>query len=255
METAGLAACAAMRTAIVLGATGGFGQACVRILANDGWAVIASARGTAGLDALKRSSPDVQTLALDLRSPDAMARLSAIAPQADLIVHAAAATRYAPFCDLGGTLVEEDLALNVRALVALLERYLPVMKARGSGAILTMSSTAALRPAPGIALYSAAKNFTLSLTECLAAELKQDGITLTCCVAGPMDTDFAIRSGYPRSGTGVSPDLVARRAIEASLSGKAVVYSDRSAMLRAFLYRILPGWLLGQLWRSSTRRA
>jgi short-subunit dehydrogenase len=238
------------RTAIILGATGGFGSACVQILSGAGWTIIAVARDAERLGALKRSAADVQTVALDLGKPDAILQLSQIAPHADLIVHAATETRFAPFCDLPAKTIEDDVSLNISSLVALLAYYLPSMRANRSGAVLTLSSTAALRAAPGIALYAAAKNFAFSLTKSLAAELQAEGVTLTCCVAGPMDTDFARRAGYPASGRGASPHDVARRALDACFAGKTIVYSGWNAMLRAFIYRNLPNWLIGLLWRA-----
>ena len=243
------------RTAIILGATGGFGSASVRILGEDAWNIIAVARNAERLDAIKRSGFNVRTVELDLRLPDAISHLSKAAPEADLIILAAAETKFAPFCDLSREMVEQDLASNLSCFVALLQHYLPSMRANQSGAVLVMSSTAALRPAPGIALYAAAKNFMLSLSRSLAAELRTEGVTVTCCVAGPMDTDFASRAGYPRSGRGTSPDYVARKAIEACLAGKPLIYSDWNAMWRAFLYRNLPDWLFARLWRVGARRA
>jgi Short-chain dehydrogenases of various substrate specificities len=243
------------RIAIILGATGGFGRACVQILVGSGWQVFAVARDADRLDVIRRSIPNVQTVQLDLGASGAVLKLSKVAPRADLIVHAAAETRFAPFCDLDAKSIAEDLSLNLTSLVVILEHYLPSMMVNRSGAVLTMSSTAALRAAPGIALYAAAKSFAFSLTRSLAEELRSEGITLTCCVAGPMDTGFAERIGYPRSGQGASPHYVAKRALEACLSGKTIVYSDWNAMMRAFLYRSLPDWLVRSLWRRRARVA
>jgi short-subunit dehydrogenase len=225
----------------------------MQILTEAGWQVIAVTRSADRLDEIRRSDLNVQIVELDLGASGAVSQLSSAAPRADLIVHAAAETQFAPFCDLGEKRVAEDLSLNLACLVAILEHYLPSMRANRSGAILTMSSTAALRAAPGIALYAAAKSFAFSLTRSLAEELRSEGVTLTCCIAGPMDTGFAERAGYPRSGQGTSPMHVAKRALEACLSGKTVIYSDRNAMVRAFLYRNLPDWLFRSLWRLRVR--
>jgi short-subunit dehydrogenase len=64
------------------------------------------------------------------------------------------------------------------------------MKARGSGRILNVASTAAYQPTPFFAAYGASKAFVLNFSEALAMELADHGVTVSCLSPGPTDTGF-----------------------------------------------------------------
>jgi short-subunit dehydrogenase len=89
----------------------------------------------------------------------------------------------------------EIMALNVRAVVELTGLALPNMRARRSGGILNVASTAGFQPGPGMAVYFATKAFVLSFTEALHQELKGTGIKVSALCPGPVATEFAQVAG------------------------------------------------------------
>jgi short-subunit dehydrogenase len=65
------------------------------------------------------------------------------------------------------------------------------MIARRKGGILNIASTAAFRPGPMIAVYSASKAFVLSFSEVLHEEVKANGVAVAALCPGPTHTAFA----------------------------------------------------------------
>lgn len=124
----------------------------------------------------------------------------------------------------------ELIDVNIRGLVDLTGRLLPLLKARG-GAIINVASTAAFQPTPYMATYGASKAFVLHWSLALNAELRRSGVRALAVCPGPTATDFSKRAGL-QSGS-VSPAL--------SMSGKEVVMISLRA-LAAGRSQVVTGW-------------
>ncbi len=100
--------------------------------------------------------------------------------------------------------------LNVMTTVNVCRAVVPVMIARRSGRIVNVASQAALAGQANIGAYSAAKSAVVRLTETLAAELRDEGITVNCVLPGTMDTPQN-REAMPKADTSkwVQPEVVA----------------------------------------------
>lgn len=108
--------------------------------------------------------------------------------------------------------------LNCRGPVLLSHHFARRFVARGSGAIVLMSSMAALAGSGYVAAYSATKAFDINLAEGLAVELRPKGVDAMVVVAGATDTPAFHASGakvdenvFPL----MDPELVAREALDA----------------------------------------
>lgn len=77
-------------------------------------------------------------------------------------------------------------AVNVKAIYLAVAEILPKLRKAGGGVILNTSSTAALRPRPGLSWYNASKGAVNTVTKSLAAELAPDRIRVNalCPVIG-----------------------------------------------------------------------
>ncbi|MEW9808799.1 SDR family NAD(P)-dependent oxidoreductase, partial [Mesorhizobium sp. ZMM04-5] len=80
--------------------------------------------------------------------------------------------------------------LNARLLVELTLALLPAMVGRRRGGVINMGSIAGLVPGPHMAVYYATKSFVSSFSQALHEELRNTGVTVTCVVPGPVETDF-----------------------------------------------------------------
>lgn len=144
------------------------------------------------------------------------------------------------------------LELDVVAVADLCARFLPGMVARGRGAVLNVSSTAAFQPLPGQAGYAAGKAFVLSYTQALAGELRGTGVSVTALCPGPVDTNFADRAGFrPDEAEGALPSFlwkdardVARAAIDGLDHGRLVVIPGAANRLSATLAHLTPRTVL-----------
>ena len=124
----------------------------------------------------------------------------------------------------------ELIDVNIRALVDLTGRFLPLLKARG-GAIINVASTAAFQPTPFMATYGASKAFVLHWSLALNEELRGSGVSALAVCPGPTTTDFSKRAGL-QSGS-VSPAL--------SMTCEQVVMASLRA-LAAGRSQVVTGW-------------
>ncbi len=83
---------------------------------------------------------------------------------------------------------EAQLTLNLRPTYLVCAAALPHLLAAGGGAVVCVSSRAALRPFPGAAGYITAKAGVLALVDALAAEYRRDGVRVNAIVPSVIDT-------------------------------------------------------------------
>ena len=121
--------------------------------------------------------------------------------------------------------------LNVRAVVDLTVRLLPLMQARG-GAIMNIASTAAFQPTPYLATYGATKAFVLNWSLALNEDLRGTQVSALAVCPGPTRSNFFKRAGFetpPMDGGGfnklldMSADAVAEIALRGLAQGKPLV--------------------------------
>lgn len=82
--------------------------------------------------------------------------------------------------------MDHTFAVNTKAVLYMAQRAVPEFRARGGGALLTIASTAAVRPRPGMAAYNSSKFAAVGLSKTLALELARHNVrvNIVCPVAG-----------------------------------------------------------------------
>ena len=181
------------KVAIVTGASRGVGAAAAVALAREGVAVACAARATDAdplrlpgtIDATVREITDAGGHALavptNLAKEDEIERMVAATVEhfgrLDVLVNNAAITFPG---DLDVPLKRYDLmmAVNLRAPLVAAHAAVPHMKQQGEGAILNVSSAAALMYVPGLMVYGMSKIAMEHLTVSLAAQLADDRIAV-----------------------------------------------------------------------------
>ena len=91
----------------------------------------------------------------------------------------------APRRDAAGEVLDQHLAVNIRAPYLLVQAALPSLKASGSGAVVNISSSSASLAIPGQAVYGLTKAALEYLTRSWAAELAPWRIRVNCVAPGP----------------------------------------------------------------------
>ena len=182
------------RAALVTGASRGIGAAIARRLAGEGARVALVARDERALQALAAELGNgAVAAACDVHLPGAADVVKAAlddlgAGEPDILVNNAGSFVVAPAHETSVDLFRETLELNLTAPFAFVRTFLPAMRRRGSGHIVTMGSIADRAVFPGNAAYAASKHGLRALHEVLRAELRGSGVRASLVSPGPVDT-------------------------------------------------------------------
>lgn len=178
-------------TAVVTGASVGFGAAIARRLVADGYRVVASARRLERLTALRDELGDdvVLPLALDVRDTEAvqtaLTTLPAPFDEPDVLVaNAGLALGLEPAHRASLEDWERMIDTNVRGLASTTRALLPGMVARGRGHVVVLGSIAGTYPYPGGNVYGATKAFAHQFTLNLRSDLHGTGVRATSIEPG-----------------------------------------------------------------------
>jgi len=105
----------------------------------------------------------------------------------------------APILDISEEAFDRLCAVNLRGAVMACKHVLPVMRAQGSGVIITISSVAAWGEYPNAA-YKATKAAMIALTQQIAIQNAEYGIRANVILPGLMDTPMAVDTRARASG-------------------------------------------------------
>jgi 3-oxoacyl-[acyl-carrier protein] reductase len=185
------------KTAIVTGGASGFGAGIVRAFAAEGARVIvADLNATAAATVAREAGGRAVTC--DVSDPASVTSLADAAAAhfgpPDIVVNNAGWTHLpGPMEAVAEADFDRVFAVNCKSVYLTARAVLPAMKARGSGVILNLASTAALSPRPRLSWYNASKGWMVTATKAMAIELAPHGIRVNalCPVAG--DTPMLAR--------------------------------------------------------------
>jgi 3-oxoacyl-[acyl-carrier protein] reductase len=179
------------KVALVTGAGGGFGEGIARLFAAEGARVVcadlrgdAAGRVAAGLGGVAVAG-DVSQGEDTRRMVDvAVGRFGGL----DVVVNNAGTThRNQPMLDVDEAAFDRVYAVNVKSLYWMAQAAVPVFRHQGrGGSIVNVSSTAGLRPRPGLVWYNGSKGAVNVITQSMAMELAPDRIRVNavCPVIG-----------------------------------------------------------------------
>jgi NAD(P)-dependent dehydrogenase (short-subunit alcohol dehydrogenase family) len=193
----GAAGALAGRVALVTGGGGGLGEALCRALSGAGARVaVADVR----LDAAERVATIVGPATLPMRldvgdetsAAGAVHRVVATLGTLDVLVNNAGVDLTVPFEELGVEDWDRILDVNLRGPFLMSRQVFGIMRARGSGHIVNIVSTAAKRAWANAAAYHASKWGLLGLSHALHVEGRPHGVKVTAVIAGGMRTPFLL---------------------------------------------------------------
>ena len=213
------------RVALVTGGGTGIGRATAIALASDGLSVVVAGRRPEPLAEVAAATGGLAVSA-DLSVPEDAARVvretvDAFGGLHVVVNNAGVIRRNLRLHDVDVELWDELIALNLRGPYLVLHAALPeLLRAEGDRCIVNVSSTLAVKPAPGIAPYAAAKGALISLTRALALEYAGDGIRCNVVLPASVKTALAradrpnfdeiestMAAGYPLGRLGEPEDV------------------------------------------------
>jgi NAD(P)-dependent dehydrogenase (short-subunit alcohol dehydrogenase family) len=183
------------RTALVTGASRGIGSATASALDRAGARVVLVGRARADLEQAARDlRNDPVIVTGELRQPNAPSEIAQQALDAcgfvDVLVNNAAAAARLSTVETDSALIDDLLAVNVRAPLLLIAALIPAMTSHGGGSIVNLSSVSGLVGTPRRAAYAASKGALDAATRSLAIELGPSGIRVNSVAPGVVDTQL-----------------------------------------------------------------
>ena len=181
--------------AVVTGAGSGIGKSIAEALAQEGYAVSLMGRREAPLQLLEQQLGDRSAaISCDVTSEAAVSEAFTEARDKfgpiSVLVNCAGAAPTAPFHKLGYASWRSTLDANLNGVFLCTRAVIDEMRARQSGRIINIASTASLKGYAYVSAYTAAKHGVLGLTRALALEVATNGITVNAVCPGYTDTDI-----------------------------------------------------------------
>jgi NAD(P)-dependent dehydrogenase (short-subunit alcohol dehydrogenase family) len=189
------------KVAVITGASKGIGEAIAIYFANAGANVVISSRKQPDLEILAKAISEkygVKVLPVAAHIGDS-AQLKNLVEKAvevfggiDILVNNAATNPvFGPSLDVENEAFDKIMAVNVRSPFELSKMVHPIMKNRGGGSIINISSIAGTTPDPGLGIYSVSKAALNMLTKVNAKEWGSDGIRVNAVSPGLIKTKFS----------------------------------------------------------------
>jgi len=255
-----------MKTVVVTGASSGIGLASALRLASAGWRVRGGVRTDEAAAALREHG--VEPLLLDVTDAGQIAAAAtAVGPELHGIVDNAGIAIAAPLELVPLDELRRQLEVNVVGQVAVLQAFLPALRA-GRGRVVLMGSVGGRSALPFLGPYAASKHALEAFADVLRIELAPWGMTVSIVEPASVKTAIwtkgaeqadAMREGLAadaaelyaariarfrevalKRGPGIDADVVAR-AVEHALTAsrpKARYLVGRDAHLRAWIERL-----------------
>src|SRR5262249_34263691 len=184
------------KVAIITGASRGIGEAIALLFAREGASVVLVARTSPALEAIahriEKDGGAAAGRAGDATSEGANRAMVALARERfgrlTTLVANMGADLTATVEDTSPEAWDACLASDLRHLFLAARAALPTMRAAGSGAIVSVASTAALRGIPTHAAYCAAKAGLANLTRSIAVDYGPAGVPANCICPGAIET-------------------------------------------------------------------
>ncbi len=187
------------KTILITGATSGFGLACAKRFAAEGWQLILTGRRTERLQefCLQHPAATVHWATLDVRDrgeverfirelPDAFGKIDVLVNNAGLALGIEGAQE----ADLDDW--ETMVDTNIKGLMYLTRTVLPAMVKRNRGHIINLGSVAGTYPYPGGNVYGGTKAFVKQFSKNLLTDLVATKIRVSNIEPGLSESEFSV---------------------------------------------------------------
>lgn len=180
------------KTIFITGASSGLGKATAKLFASKGWTVIAAMRQPEKETELTRL-PGIHLLKLDISNTKQIAEIAAAAEKIspiDVLFNNAAYGLMGAFEGTTDEQLAQQINTNFLGTILVTKSFLPYLRARRGGTIITVTSSTANIPYPFVAVYAATKSALETWTEGMSYELNEFGVNIKTIVPAYMQTNF-----------------------------------------------------------------
>jgi NAD(P)-dependent dehydrogenase (short-subunit alcohol dehydrogenase family) len=181
------------KVVVITGASGALGRAVVRAFESAGARIATVDHApVASADAARAGERYMAVGGVDLAKPEqTQAAMQSIVRRfagIDVLVNIAGGFRWQTLAEGDLSAWDEMYAMNLKTAVVASKAALPALLKSDGGRIINIGSSAAVRAAAGMGAYAASKTGVQRLTESLAEELKDKGVTVNAVLPGTIDT-------------------------------------------------------------------
>lgn len=188
------------KTAMITGATSGFGKSTAELFAKNGYDIVITGRRQNRLETVRKElegTAAVHAVLMDVSDREAVYRaskeiLETFGAMDVLVNNAGLALGLEPAHRAEISDWEEMVDTNIKGLMYCTRALLPAMAKKGSGHIVNIGSIAGTYPYPGGNAYGATKAFVKQFSRNLRADLAGTGIKVTNIEPGLAETEFSI---------------------------------------------------------------
>lgn len=232
-------------TALITGASSGIGKDMARVLAKKGISLILVARRTEPMEELKKElSVPVEIISCDLAKNENVYSLykKVKGKDIDILINNAGFGVFGKFCETDLERETEMISTNITAMHMLMKLFLADMKAKDSGYILNVASSAAFLPGPLFSSYYASKAYIHRLTQAVAYEMKREGsnVYIGSLCPGPIKTNFDEVANVKFGIQSLSSEYVAEYAIKKMFARQKVIVPGFSMKAGRVLAKLAP---------------
>ncbi|HKB68967.1 MAG TPA: SDR family oxidoreductase [Pyrinomonadaceae bacterium] len=211
------------KVAIVTGATKGIGRGITEALARERVRVCISARNAIEVEktaaALNRLGGEKAIgIVCDVRDQaqvkSLFERATAELGGVDILINNAGVGMFAPVEEMAPEDFRAVLETNLFGVYYCCHEVIPLMKERGGGYIINISSLAGVNPHPRMAAYNASKFGLNGFSEALMQEVRHDGIKVSYIMPGSVNTEFGGDTPDEKNSWQLQPADIARVVID-----------------------------------------
>ena len=204
------------KNVLVIGASRGIGKELVRQFADKDLETFGFARSLQNA-----SENNIHFIHLDLLSPTIKSDFEKVISgidHIDYLIHNAGFIAVKPFLELSREDIQNCYQVNVMSVMEITQICIP--KVKSGGHIVMISSIGGFQGSskfPGLAAYSTSKAALVSLTELLAEEFKNSGISINCLCLGAVQTEM-MEEAFPGYKAPHQPDEIAEFIVDFTLN-------------------------------------
>jgi len=188
------------KVAIVTGASKGIGKAIAKALGQQGAKIVIASRKQEAIDVTAKefSEEGIDAIAVAAHMGD-MLQIKNLVEETvkhfggiDIIVNNAATNpSFGPIAETDNAVFDKIMEVNVKGPLELCRLAYPIMKQRGGGSVINISSIEGITPGTGLGLYSVSKSALIAVTKVLAKEWGADKIRANVICPGLVKTKFS----------------------------------------------------------------
>jgi uncharacterized protein len=259
--------------ALVLGATGGIGQAFCEELASRGFDLVISGRNVTKLESLAARLASNHRIAVeyqiwDLAKPDDVHRIARYLDENKRLtwfINSSGQAVWGRFHELSIESQTELFQVNLMSSVKLLHAAIRAFRHRNQGSIIFVASAASFFSVPYISSYCATKSGLVQLLVSVHEELASTGLRIQALCPGFVKTDMFTIAGADTNrippGIWLPPERIVRESLKAIGKNKAIVIPGKRYRLMlwitkwgpASISRRVTGWIFGSFERFRLR--